>query len=416
MSTPVQRSFSCHNCQGTIYIPYHLPPTSAPCPHCGTTVTSPAIDSSPVVLPAAKSAKPLQDSATEEKPEKIKIPVLLAIPEPETEAAAKPSSTPWIVSVFLLLLIAAAALLFYRELVQPYQKNSTPIAPAATKPAHVSSFQWQPQARELLRQFFAATTPEAKARCVIGGLATVDRLQQIWGHQLLQDSALDPNDFAAIVADPGAGQQTVFLMIYERPAQYDIQKFLRPLVSMEVMQGLETLDPLTQSLTAPENFETPPLRVQAYFKLVDGKLLLDYDTYWQTRHRTLQRFVDSAPPGAQETFRLILSQDVPLASEQQDQVHIYRITDPIHTTDSYRVFASTNQAFAPQLAVLHWHKIPNASIQHRPVTVTLTKRENQRIELSHLVCWEFEGLEASQAPAPPTPSPALDSSPLPPDP
>lgn len=373
-------------------------------------VTSPA----PPTHQAPRPSSP-RDAASIEPGSQEKIPVLIALPEPEPEVSTS-SKTPWVVSTFLLLLLTAAALLFYRELIQPHQKIK-PLAPTPiTKPTHVSTFQWQPQARELLQQFFAATTPEAKARCVIGGLATVERLQQTWGKQLLNETPLDPNDFAAIAVDPTASQPQVFLMIYERPAQYDIQKFLRPLVSMEVMQGMETLDPLTKSVTAPELFETPPLNVQAYLKLVEGKLLLDYDIYLQTRHRTLQRFAESAPPGSQETFRVIVEEDVPLPHDLTSSHRIYRVTDPIHTADSYRVFSADDRSFAKNLAELHWHRVPSTTIQHRAATITLTKREDQRIELTDFLCWQFLGLETSSSPQPTDPSPSRDLSPLPPDP
>jgi hypothetical protein len=414
MSPPVQRSFSCHSCQGTIYIPFSLPPTTAPCPHCGIVLRSPAAETSPATLPSPRKIQPIP--GTQEEPAPVKIPIVFALPEEDAEEPTAPSKTPWAISTFLLLLLTAAALLFYRELIQPHEKpQASPVAPI-TKPTRVSSFQWQPQARELLQKFFAARTPEAKARCVIGGLATVERLQASWGKSLLEEAPLDPDDFAAIVTDATDPNPSVFLMIYERPALYDMKKFLRPLVTMEVMQGIETLDPLTKSLTAPENFELPPLMVQAYMKLVDGQLMLDYDIYLQTRHRTLQRFAESAAPGTLETFRLILEEDIPLARESQSGEHIYRVTDPIHTTDSFRVFAADQARFASKLSSLHWHGVPNAKILHRPATVTLTKRENQRIEITDFVCWEFLGLEKPSTDAPTEPDPLPDASPLPPDP
>ena len=39
---PATRSFQCEHCGGEIRIPYELPPTEAPCPHCEELIESPA--------------------------------------------------------------------------------------------------------------------------------------------------------------------------------------------------------------------------------------------------------------------------------------------------------------------------------------------------------------------------------------
>ena len=38
---PTHRAFSCDSCHGEIQIPYDLPPTTGPCPHCQAELTSP---------------------------------------------------------------------------------------------------------------------------------------------------------------------------------------------------------------------------------------------------------------------------------------------------------------------------------------------------------------------------------------
>ena len=45
---PTTREFRCIHCNGTIAIPYDLPPTTAPCPHCNNPITSPAVGVAPV--------------------------------------------------------------------------------------------------------------------------------------------------------------------------------------------------------------------------------------------------------------------------------------------------------------------------------------------------------------------------------
>ena len=39
-----QREFRCNHCSGKILVPKDLPPMTGPCPHCGSTITSPGPD------------------------------------------------------------------------------------------------------------------------------------------------------------------------------------------------------------------------------------------------------------------------------------------------------------------------------------------------------------------------------------
>ena len=41
-TSPATRRFHCTSCRGEIEIPFELPPTTAPCPHCATSISSPA--------------------------------------------------------------------------------------------------------------------------------------------------------------------------------------------------------------------------------------------------------------------------------------------------------------------------------------------------------------------------------------
>ena len=85
---PATRSFHCESCSGEIQIPYDLPPTTAPCPHCGTEITSPPV---PEVAPPATSAPVV---LTEEQEVAPSTPA--AAPPSATEAVAQaaPEATP----------------------------------------------------------------------------------------------------------------------------------------------------------------------------------------------------------------------------------------------------------------------------------------------------------------------------------
>jgi hypothetical protein len=208
----------------------------------------------------------------------------------------------------------------------------------------------------------------------------------------LAPEPFDPDDFAAILTGEEQSDTPIYLLLYDRPVQMDIKKYLRPLVSMEVMQGVTPLDPLTKTLTEPENFEMPPLKIEAFFKQTADGLRLDYDLYLQTRHRTLYTFAESAPVGAKAVFRVIIIEDVPLLPDKKNQRRVYRITDPIHISDSYRVTTALDSPASQQLSEIHWYDLSGVKSQFAAATVRVSKHAEGEIHLDELICWDFDGL------------------------
>jgi hypothetical protein len=294
----------------------------------------------------------------------------------------------------LLLVVIAGSWWFYEKFVTP-ESSLAPITrqPVSPKPTATSTeFTWEGQARHVLRSFLRAQTVEEKARWVIGEKATVDRLHALWGERLLAPEPFNPDDFAAILTGEEQSDTPIYLLLYDRPVQMDIKKYLRPLVSMEVMQGVTPLDPLTKTLTEPENFEMPPLKIEAFFKQTADGLRLDYDLYLQTRHRTLHTFAESAPVGAKAVFRVIIIEDVPLLPDKKNQRRVYRITDPIHISDSYRVTTALDSPASQQLSEIHWYDLSGVKSQFAAATVRVSKHAEGEIHLDELICWDFDGL------------------------
>jgi hypothetical protein len=381
MQSPAQRSFACSHCEKPIYIPHDLPPTRANCPHCSALVTSPALPSltaenSPTIVPRAaeREKQPIADTTA-------------------TIRDRAPGRKTWLFMVVLLTVMITGSTVFYLKFIRPSPPVLLLLAqqPAESDPT-ILSLTWQNHAREVLGNFFQATTAEEKARYVIGGLQTVERLRSTWGDQLLEETAIPVEDFAPIFTGSEEGIIPIYLLMYDRPVQYQIKTFFRPLVSMEVMQGAEQLDPLTKTLTDPSNFEQAPLKVQIYLKPCEDGLRLDYDLYLQTRYRTLQQFVDKAPVNAEGTFRVVLVEDAPLPVEKKKQLRIYRITDPVHLSDSYRCCASSTSEIAQKMSDIHWYGIPGKKAHFAAATVTLRKISAETILLEKLVCWDFDGL------------------------
>lgn len=386
MPASAQRSFPCPSCKSLIYIPHDLPPTTANCPHCQVSVTSPApFYSSPPSAPEPQPPAPAEPVALS-KP---------TLPFPEVVVAAPPPSaqTMWWLSGLLLLGIMAGGTYFYLTFVKPAQVSGQVDLPAPkAKSDYLSPLSWRAEAMDVLERFLTAKTPQEKARYVIGGQNTVARLQAYWGQQLYQETAVDAHDFAAIFTGNEEGELPVYLLMYDRPVQYDMKTFFRPLVSMEVIQGVERLDPLTKTLTEPQHFEQEALKIGAYFKPGDDGLRLDYDLYLQTRYRTLHAFAESAAVNSLGTFRVVMVEDVPLADEKRKQLRVYRITDPMHLDDSFRVCTSYQSDVAQRLQEIHWYGTIGKKADFAAATVTIRKITQDTLLLESLVCWDFEGL------------------------
>ena len=74
-----KKQFLCTHCSGKVLVPKDLPPTTAPCPYCGGTITSPAGDGSG----GGQTAAPFQDKVqSPPKPSSGPPPV----PPPAVEA------------------------------------------------------------------------------------------------------------------------------------------------------------------------------------------------------------------------------------------------------------------------------------------------------------------------------------------
>jgi len=95
--TPIpttQREFRCVHCNGKILIPWELPPTTGPCPHCSGTITSPAADATP---PAPALSSPVKSPPPHEvatpAPAAV-VPIVVEVPVSSPAPAAHAPAIP----------------------------------------------------------------------------------------------------------------------------------------------------------------------------------------------------------------------------------------------------------------------------------------------------------------------------------
>lgn len=427
-----QRSFHCPKCSSVIYIPHNLPPTQAPCPHCNTLIVSPPLPTASVEAPAQHSAAPpayQNPHPTQATPapmpqpvQQVQVPVVAApvsrpnppVPAPVTiplpkqparmdstdtgpdQETSKSSAVSWIVALVLLGVLTAAGFFLYQQVLRKAPPSgSSPIIKAddpKIKAAEYARDGWKREATQTLSNFISAKTLEEKSRYVIGGRETMLRLEKLYGPSIMDETETPADAFVAMPLGDEDLSRNIYLMAYDRPAQFEMSKFFRPLASIEVQQGLNSLDPLTESITHVSNFAMEPMKIQAFFKKTDQGMLLDWDVYLQTRHRNLKRFMENAKPGQSGVFRTLIVEDVPLAEDASNDLLVYRIGDPAHMVDTYRLGVPRTSPIAMDLAKINWRGTKNITPNVATVTLELTVSDLGTPSVKRFVCWEFEGL------------------------
>ncbi len=412
MSLPQQRSFNCHACQGIIYIPYNLPVTVAPCPHCGVAVTSPPpprpVEANSTTLPQA----PLEAPST---PPSVVIPQARnRVPDsssdvPHTKKNNSQESTSstaaWIVGLLLLAICAGGGWMLWRE--YNFQKalasgseageNSSVNANLLDDPESAKKQYylkgWQVDAGATLSAFIKAKTPEEKARHVIGGMETYERLRKQYGDIIMKETLTSSETFYGVSARAESEKTNIFLMTHHRPKQFCMSKFFRPLISSEKLHGIEELDDLTESLSNIENFTMPRHTIQAYFKKSDKGMLLDWDIYLQTRFQSLKKFMEQPTPGASGEFRVLIYQE-PISSENRNNKEnfYYRVCDPAHIEDNFLISQRRDSPIIPELSKLHLVGSVSQATKIETATVFLEHDANGGTHIKEFICWEFAGL------------------------
>jgi hypothetical protein len=411
MST--QRSFYCPNCQGIIYIPDDLPPTTAPCPHCSGLITSPAVE---IIQPAATvtHAQVVNTPvAIEQKP------ITSRITSADLPVEQKNSKVPWIVALVLIVgMIAGAYFLYHSFIATQISQKVSEITPTESvpgtlmpkDPSDISSTEqkmldeefihsgWKEVAKVTLEKFISAKTPSEKAKYVIGGEQTLRRLLQIYGPNIMDESEFPADAFLPGDLSEENNNRNIFMMAYDRPGQFVMSKFFRPLVSIEMQHGLEELNPLIEASTKVSNFAMEPIKIHAYFKSTDQGMLLDWDVYLQTRYRTLQSFIERKTEARSGIFRVIIVEDLPLPEQEKQNVRVYRVGDPANIGDSYRIAVPIGSKVENSLKKINWQGTESIDPKLATATIELASSADETISISRFICWEYEGLGGGEAP------------------
>jgi hypothetical protein len=447
---PNQREFHCAQCNGKIRIPKDLPATTGPCPICNAIITSPApepeFEATSLPPVPARNESAAQPPTPAPAPEPIPlqpqpaptpqyVPPVVETKAPEPVAVApirsfdelagtRPAPAPAVESkpakkkslaplfgLLALLLLAAAGFAAYHFLLPKLRK------PAATpKPAPVAQNTeaaearyirtgWQKDAYGLLENFVNAKTAAQKLPYILDGEKLKPQITAFYAKGNVTDLDTPSDTFSVNQLSEEDRTRGIFMMIFDQPPQFDIKDFFRPLASLEVQYGVSEADLLLSTVARIENFASEPLRVAAFFKRTPAGLKLDWETFVQTKYRTLQTFNESPEPGKTGVFRVIIAQDVPDNNKAEAPgSKTYRLSDPVSPEINTRLKLNIDSEIGKTLSDINWIGEQGNPI-NRTATIELKWSAGDRpeIQISRFICWEFLNLGANQTIASPPP-------------
>ncbi len=254
---------------------------------------------------------------------------------------------------------------------------------------------WTGVATEQLRGFMEAATPEEKAPYVIGGESRLEEMRAFYAEEEFDDGDIPLTAFMHNELDMPDRQRGIFVMSYERPAQFSIREFFRPVAPLEVQYRVEEPDLLLSSFAMLENFAMDPVRVIAYFKQEGDTLMLDWEVFVQTKYRLMREFTSFPRPGTSRMFRVNIQEDIPDSLHADPElVRYYRIADPSNARDYVKVPVAVASVLGRTLSELNWigGEVGETPVRTATVVLGWTTGADPKLRLEELVCWEFLGL------------------------
>lgn len=407
---PDTRNFLCDHCGGEIRISYDLPPTVAPCPHCSGEITSPppplpkrsenlavAPPEEPEMDFASKEGRLEEGKEAEEKAaaeenaaerlaaekvaaEKLERSVSVkekAAPDDfleSEEAGSRSRAIPEILFLVAMLVLAGLVVGGVILLRSRGKDEPKPLVPEMDNARFIREG-WKNVATEQLRGFLDAEGAEEKAKFVIGGSARVAEMEAFYSSIALDESDTPLDAFGHQDQDLVDREGGVFLMQYERPAQFDIREFFRTVETLEVRYDLEEADQLLSSVNKLQYFAMDPVKAMAFFKRDGNKLQLDWTTYVQTKYRTLKKFSGYPAAGTSGVFRVMLQEDIPdLSTGNAAAIRTYRAMDPGNSSDYVKVPVAENsevgQLVSELKRVIFWEFLGLGGVEGNTETVT----------------------------------------------
>lgn len=367
-----ERAFHCPQCNGRIVIPSNLPPTTGPCPHCQTTITSPEPiaqateiqENLKPVLETRPAPIPIPTSVSAEKHDETATPV----EETKSDKSTKRTNPTTLILVFILLLISlGGAAYFVIDFLKP---KSEP------KKKSTTSNLVRIPANPVLIKYLAASTLDEKLNFVYNADELRPKLEAFYKDGKFNESDTPAGSFSLVKLPEMDSQKGFMLLTYDQPAAAPNGQ--------------------TPPKTKPENNLTAQrTKILAFLKETDSGVKLDWEVFAQTRYRTFNQFIKTPVIGKSEVFRVIVSH-APVDKSAAEKPNIsYKFHDPAHLGDNVEISPDKKSQAGQALARLNVENAKQPGDVNRTATVELTWTGDPsapQLEIKRFICWEFLGL------------------------
>lgn len=383
---PGQKQFNCEHCQAAILVPVDLPPTSAPCPVCQQITTSPGPEAAPSPTP------PEPTDREQVRPEPVE-----QAPAYQEKAGGGGAGILWGLAVLTFVgLLAGGYYLFQEHRVKSGEGVVNPLDAPTTRTAARPTFDGvEKEALTLLEGFLDAKTPEEKARFVINGEEALPEMKAYYGGGGIEKDNIRADYFSEWAMDTTDTDRGIFLLEYDRPKQFKMSELFSPVTDIKTHLTLEEPDLQTKSLAMRENFEMEAERARIFLKQKDGKLLLDWHTYVQTKDRTFRDFINFPVAGRKKVFRLFIAEEVGTILRGDPALREYRLVDPAHSReDVAKVFVERKTEVGKILEELAWTDVIGKAPHGKSITLELewSNEPEPKLKIPRIICWEFLGV------------------------
>lgn len=418
-----RRAFECEHCGKRILIPLHLPPTTAPCPQCGTPTTSPSLGSANlperkkadelpipqgevIKLDATQRAETTPDRrlrAAERKGSPSKPVVSRGAHEVDKSKLTKQDEFHQMLIdetsrhrrmmtlsfLFLLLSVAGGLTIYLRYFKQPPLPTqgtiqSTP-KPLVIDDSYINGG-WEKHARQLLRNYLSANSAYGKLPYTLEGRSALKEMENFHQGVIINDHDTPAESFTPKPLSEADHRRGLFRMSFQSAGS-----------SGNTVPAVGTMT--NQVLVYPDEIASQPLSVHAYFLHTADGLKLDWHVFAQTKYRTLLRFACNPSLNQKQMFRVLIVQDHPDDNPPDRYPVRYRIADPANPKDVIRAWADPSYAPTQALTELNWVGIPGRQPVTRSATVELAwigDIRQRQLVIHRFICWEFLGLGGSR--------------------
>jgi len=355
-----QARFACNHCEKPILIRMGLPPTTAPCPHCGGIVTSPDYRSQEEKEAVfTEKLEPISEKPVEEQNE-AEVPQVAeqsakspttALPELAEEsmhrtdqleeavsenvkAVERKGKIPVLPAIIVAVLAVCGVVVwalgnFKNEEEKPSSSTEdivvVPPSPPSIPPIEAPvEKDWESETAQLLGDFLTATSPEEKMQYVIPNNGVLEDLESYFP---AGENTYDTPSFSFNFREGNThdNQRGIYLMTYRSSADIGMQEYFKPVENMDAVLNGESHSMMEMASHIDENKRPQAMAIHAFFKNTEKGLKLDSSVFIQSKFRTFQAFTQYPQPGKSKVFRVAISETLSHALRDDDTCRSYRL-------------------------------------------------------------------------------------------